>query len=392
MNIVYISYDSMQESLGKSQVLSYLNLISKKNVHINLISFEKKKTTDKNFVHNQIIWHNLRYHKKFKIFSAFYDVINGFCTVVKIRLKEKINLIHARSYISCLIALLSFYILKIPYVFDMRGFWIDEKIESGTWSGFFYKPVIFFFRFLEKKMLRNASQIVSLTETAKFYLEKYFSIGLHKFDVIPTCVNYSFFFTDSEKRLYTRKSLALSNGDFLLIFSGSIGGYYRFDYILDFFEELRCHVSAKLLILTKTNIDLLANEIKLRDLNSHIFIKSCNYEEVNDYLNAADAGLIIYEKSTSSLARNSTKLGEYWACSLPVFAPGNVGDINNLFMLNNQSHLILEDFNRNSYKKAINLFLQSKTDYKMSNNVKIYFDLSTGVEKYMKIYNKIYNS
>jgi glycosyltransferase involved in cell wall biosynthesis len=392
MNIVYISYDSMQESLGKSQVLSYLNLISNKNVNINLISFEKKKNIDNNFLNNKIVWHSLRYHKKFKIFSAFYDVINGFFTVVKIRFKCEINLIHARSYISCLIALLSFYILKIPYVFDMRGLWIDEKIESGTWSGFYYRPVIFFFRFLEKKMLRNASQIVSLTESAKIFLEEKFSIGLHKFEVIPTCVNYSFFFSDSKKRLSIRKSLKLSNGEFLLIFSGSIGGYYRFDYILDFFEELRCHVNSKLLILTKTDIDLLSSEIKLRGLCSNILIKSCSYENVNDYLNAADAGLIIYEKTTSSLARNSTKLGEYWACSLPVFAPGNVGDINNLFKLNNQSHLILEDFNINSYKKAINLFLHLKMDYKMSNYVKMYFDLSTGVEKYMAIYNKIYNS
>ena len=40
-NVLYISYDGMTDTLGQSQVLSYLIPLSKKGVIIHIISFEK---------------------------------------------------------------------------------------------------------------------------------------------------------------------------------------------------------------------------------------------------------------------------------------------------------------------------------------------------------------
>lgn len=193
-NIIYISYDSMQESLGKSQVLSYLNLISEKNIFIDLISFEKKMKSNFKISNHKIKWHKLKYHKRYKIISAFYDILCGYYTVFKIKNSKNVSLIHARSYISCIVALISHFTFKIPYVFDIRGLWIDEKIESGSWAGIHFIPIIYIFRKIEKSLYINARAIVCLTESSKIYISDKYSINITKFEVIPTCVDYTRFF------------------------------------------------------------------------------------------------------------------------------------------------------------------------------------------------------
>lgn len=197
------------------------------------------------------------------------------------------------------------------------------------------------------------------------------------------------FFFDNEKRIKKRNNLGISNNEFLITFSGSIGGYYRLDYILDFFDELSKFVNARLLLLTHTNKEYLISEITSRNLNEKVLIHSCEFEDVVDFLNASDAGLIIYEKSISSIARSSTKLAEYWACSLPVFAPSDVGDVNYLFNLNGQSHLLLLNYERKTFKQVFNNFFNTKKNYDINLDVRTIFDLKTGVDKYLEIYKKI---
>ena len=74
-NVVYVSYDGMYESLGQSQVLSYLNKIVSDEISIDLISFEKENDLarkPKINISNKIVWHRLKYHKRLKLFSAIF--------------------------------------------------------------------------------------------------------------------------------------------------------------------------------------------------------------------------------------------------------------------------------------------------------------------------------
>jgi glycosyltransferase involved in cell wall biosynthesis len=389
-NIIYISYDGMHESLGKSQVLSYLNLIAESNITVDLISYEKTHiNNDLNNVNisKKIFWHKLIYHKKFKLFSAVYDILIGYFKVSSILKNKNINLIHCRSYISAIIALISYYRHNVPFIFDMRGLWIDEKIESGSWNNLSFKPIIYFFRQIEKLLFKKSISIITLTESSKVFICQKHKLNSKKVNVIPTCVNYNLFFESSILRKNIRNKLNIDDKTFLLIYSGSIGGYYRLDYIFDFFEQLKLTLNCKLLLLTNTDKKVLFNELYGRTLSvNDIIITKCDYEEVNNYLNASDAGLIIYEKTISSLARSSTKLAEYWACNLPVFAPGNVGDLDYLFKQNNQSHLLIKDFDSIYYNTVINSFVKKNVTYEFNKFLRNYFDVQTGVEKYLKIY------
>lgn len=147
----------MDGALGKSQVLSYLNNLSV-DFKIFLISFEKNKNFK--IINKNISWLPLVYHKKFSVISTVYDIAIGFYNVIKINKKNKLDILHCRSYISGIIGLLFYFTHNTPFIFDMRGFWIDEKIESGSWSNIIFYPVIIFFRFIEKIFYLNQNQLL----------------------------------------------------------------------------------------------------------------------------------------------------------------------------------------------------------------------------------------
>ena len=117
--ILYISYDGILDSLGESQILSYLEKLSK-DFDFYLITFEKKNKLNTNLHKNieerikksKIEWFNLRYHKYPNILSTLYDVFRGIIIAFTILITKKINIVHIRSYIPGLIILpLKFFLI-----------------------------------------------------------------------------------------------------------------------------------------------------------------------------------------------------------------------------------------------------------------------------------------
>jgi hypothetical protein len=59
--------------------------------------------------------------------------------------------------------------LGLPLLFDMRGFWADEKLEGGSWPqrNPLFRPVYRFFKRQEAQLLATSDAIVSLTEAGR---------------------------------------------------------------------------------------------------------------------------------------------------------------------------------------------------------------------------------
>ena len=143
LKAVYISYDGILEALGQSQVLSYLKDLSNKGIEFFLVSFEKKRYLDNIFWKKRlksglnlfnIKWFYLVYHKRPAVLSTFFDIFCGFVVCVFIVLKERPKVVHARSYVASLIAWSLKKIFSLKFIFDMRGFWADERVEGRIWK------------------------------------------------------------------------------------------------------------------------------------------------------------------------------------------------------------------------------------------------------------------
>ncbi len=139
--VLYITYDGVLEPLGQSQVLRYLEILSVDH-KVFLISFEKaddwkaaenQRTLIPNIKNSNIHWTPLRYHKHPSAIATAFDILQGIIIGTWICLRYQILIVHARSYVSSVMALFLKKIFGLKFIFDMRGFWADERIDGGIW-------------------------------------------------------------------------------------------------------------------------------------------------------------------------------------------------------------------------------------------------------------------
>jgi hypothetical protein len=130
--VLYISYDGMTDPLGQSQVIPYLQGLTKEGYIVTLLSFEKKAKYDKLAAHirakldqSGIRWKACFFTKNPPFVSKMYDVWRLKQEAVKLYKEEKFDFTHCRSYVSTEAGLYLNKRFNVPFLFDMRGFWVD---------------------------------------------------------------------------------------------------------------------------------------------------------------------------------------------------------------------------------------------------------------------------
>ncbi len=392
--VLYITYDGLTDALGQSQVLSYLTRLSSPEIKILIISFEKKKRSEDGGKETELIlkekdieWNPLKYTKNPPIFSTYFDIQRGKATAVKIFKKQPFAIVHCRGYISAIIGL---YLKKrygVKFIFDMRGWWPDEKLESGFWNKPIYMPVYRYFKKLEKEFFSKADFVVSLTEAGKKEIIKQGLAKEVKIGVIPTCVDFSLFkpFND-ETRVNIREELGIPLGAKVLLYSGSLGGNYDTNHIIRIFEAFsKQFQDAHLMILSKDTLSRAEMETLIS--NRKVTITNSPFNKVSDYLMAGDVALIIYKHSFSVIGRSPTKLGEYWATGLPVISIKKIGDLDDLYNKFESGGVLLNSDLSDCESEIKKLYFVDKAQLRQS--AISYFDVDKGVNFYRNVYKSL---
>ncbi len=387
LTVLYISYDGLTDALGQSQVLSLIRKYPKNEIRIIILSFEKKEAFEqgKNEIetmisNHNIIWKPLFYTKKPAILSTLYDIYKGKKSAKRLYKKYAVQIIHCRGHITSIIGLSIKKKFGAKFIFDMRGWLVNEKQESGYWDHWIYKPVYRYLKHLERKFFIKSDFIVSLTEAGKSEIIRQNLAAENKVGVIPTLVDFSLFKPfNKEIHSLIRERLNIPFDASILIHSGSVGGNYDITIILKIFEEFTKKFPVPFLILlTKEKIDL-----PIQD--QRVIIKSVPYNQVSDYLVASDFGLIIYKPGFSTIGRSPTKLGEYWASGLPVISVKGIGDLESLFTKYEGSGIsVLSDLSDLGTQLDETLFIKEKN--KLRNIALEYY----GEEKIKEFYLNIY--
>lgn len=330
MRILYVSYDGLLEPLGQSQVLEYLRLLSADH-EIDLITFEKgedwsdvaRRSAVADVVHRaRIRWTPLRYHRAPAIPATAYDLARGWAAASAIVRRRRIELVHVRSYIPAILALALKRRFAVPFVFDMRGFWPDEKVDAGTWrrGSLVHRSA----KALERRALVEADVVVSLTragvETMRGF--EYLRGAGTWFEVIPTCTNLERFTPPAPADGGGRAGLRLG-------YVGNIGGWYLFDPVLTAFEAIRAtDPAARLTVINQGQHRLLRRHVAARGLSDAIVeCRALGFHDVPDAMRAMDAAAFFIKPVWSKLASAPTKLGEFLACGVPCLVNDGVGDM-----------------------------------------------------------------
>lgn len=327
---LYITYDGLLEPLGQSQVLPYVRGLARDlDVPVQVISFEKPQDLDDperaEALHaalhgSGVVWHPLRYHAWPSLPATAWDVVQGLRHGRRLLRSGRPCLVHARSYVPGLIALLLKRRLDVPFVFDMRGFWVDERVEGGVWPA--HHAVVPVARRVERSLLSAADAVVSLTEAGRRVLaEGEPPVRSSRVRVIPTCVDLERFRPAADPAA-RRRELGLGDGP-LLVYVGSLSTWYMGDLTLQVARAWVERSGGRFLVLTRERE--LAEDLGRRH-GVEVMVRTAAHGEVPGWIGAADAGLSLVRPVPSKRASAPTKVGEYLACGLAVAATA-VGDL-----------------------------------------------------------------
>lgn len=403
--ILYLSYDGMTDSLGQSQVLPYLKGLTKKGFSFHIISFEKPErfqqfrgTIQAICDEHNIHWHPLIYTKKPQLLSTLYDVRRMRNLSKGLHKIHDFKIVHCRSYLPALIGLHLKKKFGVKFLFDMRGFWADERVEGKIWSlsNPIFKTVYDFFKRKEKQFFLEADHIVSLTFAGKKEISSWkgFEHLKDKIEVIPCCVDLEKFnpnLITKEQIIETKEHLELCEDTKILGYVGSIGTWYMLDEMLIFFKNYKSHFNcARFLFVTgekRENIVKRAKDFGIDE--SDILVKSVLHHEVPRYISLFDASVFFIIPTFSKKASSPTKQGELMAMGIPIYCNDNVGDTGEVIK-NYQSGKILEISHQTLQNSEISIeeFNREKT----MKGAQEFYGLENGTNRYLTIYkNLIYD-
>ncbi len=403
--VLYMSYDGMTDPLGQSQVIPYLQGLSKLGFHFTLISFEKQERFEKSekqiselLKQSNIDWEPLSYTKSPPILSTVYDVIRMRNKAFQLHRQKEFSIVHCRSYISSLVGLAMKKKFGVRFIFDMRGFYADERVDGGLWklNNPLYKMVYDFFKRKEKQFLSNADYTISLTENGKRELQSWLEIPNQPIpiQVIPCCADLDLFSKKSvnEKLKYElRNKFQFNENQFVLSYLGSIGTWYMLDEMLDFFicllEEKR---DAKFLFITNEPASIVLDKAREKNiLGDKFIIVPAPHSLVPTYLVLSSASIFFIKPVFSKQASSPTKQGEIMGMGIPYVCNAGVGDVEEI-VLDTNSGFVVKDFSTNSYRDvATKLLANELSKEQVIIGATKYYSLQSGIEKYSMVYKSV---
>jgi glycosyltransferase involved in cell wall biosynthesis len=363
-----------------------------------LISFEKPDRYKKDKPHIQklcnqhgIEWIPLHYTKKPPVFSTLYDLQRMKRLALKLHRKHDFQLVHCRSYLAAIIGL-ALQRKGVKMLFDMRGFWADERIEGGIWNlkNPVFKGIYNFFKRKEKQFFQQADAVVSLTHEGKKEILSWNLNGVNeqKISVIPCCVDLKLFdpyHIESQDRERHKRNHQLEN-HFVVGYVGSIGTWYMLKEMLMAFKQIKKqYPNALFLFVTKENRRSIWKAAeKLHLSRNSIQIVSARHTDVPAYISLFDCSIFFIRPTFSKKASSPTKQGELMAMGIPLICNAGVGDTE-MIVRKYKSGMVLTDLSEaglEQFKLDLTDFDKEKTQI----GAKDFFGLEKGVDSYANIY------
>jgi glycosyltransferase involved in cell wall biosynthesis len=326
----YVSHDGMLEPLGQSQVVAYLEGLSRR-WRIDLFSFEKyidysdskrRMAMQARLSDKGIRWHPMRYHRKPSVLATAYDIAR--CSILlagRIR-AEGIMILHARGYVSALISYLATWGYASRILFDMRGFWADEKVDGGQW-----RPNSWLYWITKKAeqcFLRRADALVVLTQAGVNALPQ---LGVplaqgSSLKVIPTCADLKLFFPKK------KHSGEKNNRPLVIGISGTISNWYMRNEMLESVNHLlQAWTQSRLLVVSREDVGLFLRDSAEAGIDPRLIqFERADFQEMPEWINQMDLGIFFIRRCFSKIGSAATKLGEFLACGVPVVINDGIGD------------------------------------------------------------------
>ena len=124
LDIVYVTHDSIAEGIGMSQIVPVVIGLAKKGWRVGIISCEKNSPSSeiqKQFNEASVTWKPLKFGRA--------GAIGGAGRLIRIAFNlPRAKAYHCRGDLASVAKILS---SRSPFLWDVRGLWIDQKLIIG---------------------------------------------------------------------------------------------------------------------------------------------------------------------------------------------------------------------------------------------------------------------
>ncbi len=406
-NILFISYDGMTDPLGQSQVIPYLQGLSKAGYKIFLLScekrevYEQRKSTVKKILDEAFItWVPLNYTKNPPVLSTIIDIIKLRSAAKKIHLHNQLAMVHTRPGVPALVGLWLKNKYGLKFLNDIREFYADSRVDGGIWktSNFLYKQIYSFFKKQEAEQVSKSDGFVCLTYAAEKIITRLpeYPAGV-PLKVIPCSADLDLFnaenITEAQK-LALRNQLGIAEGDFVLSYLGSIGGWYLTAEMMMFCKRLLLKIPRAKFLFISPNLHNYITDTAAKygvPKEKIISVKAVR-NEVPALLSLSSYSLFFIKPCYSKLSSSPTKHGELMAMGVPVVANGGVGDVKEIIE-KYHGGFVVDDFSDASFDKVIAQLETTVFDkVAIRDGAAEFYALEKAVASYTALYNEIFKN
>lgn len=203
---------------------------------------------------------------------------------------------------------------KSKFFYEIRDLWPATLILLNNFSE--YHPVTVLFKWIEKSLAKRADKIIAVLPGISEYLAEQYQIPADKVLYLPNFAKISQHSAPAEERIPDQK------GTFHFFYCGSHNTANALDTLIDAAKILQEKGESRILITlmgTGADKNRLIERALQHQLSNIIFLEPVAKTQIHQYLKKADAGLILWQKS--SLYRwgtSANKMFDYLNHKLPV--------------------------------------------------------------------------
>ena len=363
--VLYLSFDSLQEGVGASQVLSYARKIVATRP-ITVISFEKVMP-DENFVReiqeSGVKWVPLSFGS-FGMMGGIFRVTRMWSQI------DRSKIIHARGNLSGVAALLRF---PRKWVWDCRSLQADQRralsAEKKITASFILMRVAEYF------LARRSTSIIVITHTViPIFIARY-KISTEKIHVISTCVDTDRF---AEKPFI--KSMSVK-----VLLAGTFSPAYDIKMMNKIISEIKRYRTVKVTVATSSGATDAWHGLDYDE------VLSVQHADMPMLIQEHHVGMSIWKNDLGVCLTSvaSTKTAEFLACGRPVFINSLQGDFGPL-LKSNGAGIVTEASTTEEIARYVTELFEILDDATMSHKCRLlaeqYFDLDEGIKRILDVY------
>ncbi len=402
--VLFITYDGLLDPLGSSQILPYLKGIAAHPRKLYILSFEKPDRYEHAAQSLRteldalgIGWTPLSFTSGLGKLGKLWDLLRMYTSAFSLHLQYKFEIIHCRSYQAMQVGCFIKRLFGSKTLFDMRGLWVDERMDGGIWDrGRGIDSIAFSaYKRIEARLLCCADHVIALTERVVPELRRLAPAMSAPVSVIPCCADFDHFGLPADaRRRKVRAELGIPTEARVLAYLGSLGTWYMLDEMLRVFSDAQeKYGNVYLLLITRdwrAEHDALLSQMGLSSYRERIRVRSAGRNEVPELLGSADVMLSFIKPAYSKIASSPTKLAEAFALGVPVISNIGIGDVDEVTRQLDAGALV-DLANPNSVKAVIEQLdtIVAKSGASLRQRARPALGLEVAQARYLQVYQSL---